>query len=106
MASSMRLRAVLYLSGSAIAISPSPRMAIAFRFLEPITAPRPLRPATRRSLTMQASLASFSPAGPMQEMRAFWSPSLSLMVCWVSAVAMPHTSVASRKLTLPFLIQR
>ncbi len=104
MASSMRLRAALNLVSSAMATEASPRRAIALRFLAPITAPRPRRPTTRRSLTMQASRDSFSPAGPMHEMRTFWSCSLSLMTCWQSPLCSPQSSSASRNVTLPSLI--
>ena len=55
---------------------------------------------------MQAILESFSPAGPMQLMRMFWSCSSSLITCWQSELVSPHNSLAERNLTSPFLIQR
>src|SRR5260370_628917 len=57
-----------------------PRTATAFRFFEPITAPTPDRPAARcLSLMMQAKRTRFSPAGPMQAMRVFGTPTSSRM---------------------------
>ena len=45
---------------------------IALTFFEPMTAPRPLRAASRpRSLQMPAISDIFSPAGPMQATLAF-----------------------------------
>ncbi len=63
-------------SMSATLMVPLPRTAIAFRFLEPMTAPVPVRPAMRpSSLAMQAKRTIFSPAGPMAEMRTSSEPS-------------------------------
>jgi hypothetical protein len=57
-------------SGFEIATSFVPLTAMAFRFLEPITAPKPLRPAARvLSLIIQAIFESFSPAIPMDATR-------------------------------------
>jgi hypothetical protein len=55
-------------------IFPVPLEAMAFRFLEPITAPRPHLPAALLSSAMMlASLTSLSPAGPMVTTEMFVS---------------------------------
>ena len=54
-------------SSSAESTTDEPRNEIAFNFLDPITAPVPVRPACRPpSLLMVAKRTRFSPAGPMQ----------------------------------------
>ena len=59
-------------SGSASSGVASPTARIALTRLEPITAPRPLRPAARPlSLMMQESRSQRSPAGPMLALRDF-----------------------------------
>jgi len=78
-----------------IATFPVPLTAIAFKFFEPITAPRPFLPAARLSLIIQAILLRRSPAGPMQIIRVFWSFRLSLIICWQSKVMVPHKLPAS-----------
>ena len=71
------------------------RQTIALSFLEPITAPRPLRAARRpRSLQMPAMNDSVSPAGPMHAMLAFL-PYRSLSAVSTSIASMPQRSLAS-----------
>jgi hypothetical protein len=78
---------------------------MAFRFFEPMTASSPFCPTALNSLMMQAVLQRFSPAGPMQAIRTFWSFSSFLMICWQSVVFMPQTFFALRNFTSPSLIQ-
>jgi hypothetical protein len=54
-----------------LTLTPSvPRMATAFRFLDPITVPTPERPAARcMSLTTQAYFTPFSPETPIEATR-------------------------------------
>ena len=57
-------------SGSATSTGWRPLIATASRFLAPITAPKPQRPACRPpSLLMEANLTCASPAGPIQATR-------------------------------------
>ncbi|HSR11138.1 MAG TPA: aminoacyl--tRNA ligase-related protein [Thermodesulfobacteriota bacterium] len=74
-----------------------PRAAIAFSFFEPITAPKPPRPAMcPLSFSMQASLTLFSPAGPIAATRTAGSPSSSRIASSVSKASFPHSFPASR----------
>ena len=56
----------------------------AFRFLLPMTAPAPQRPATRSPLAAQAKRTPFSPAGPMTSL-----PYRSGSSSWVRSVSRP-----------------
>ena len=56
-------------SGSAVATFAAARTAIAFRFLAPMTAPRPPRPACRPSCEIVAYRTPRSPAGPIAATR-------------------------------------
>jgi len=74
-----------------------PRIATAFRFFDPITAPTPERPAARcRSLTMQANSTWFSPATPIEDTRTSGSCSSCLICSSVSQQLLPHSPAASR----------
>ena len=75
----------LYFSGSWIGTFLRPKAMIALRFLEPITAPVPARPATRSWLTMAAKRTLFSPAGPMTALPYFFGNA-----SWVSSVPLPQ----------------
>ena len=75
---------------SAMRIVLLPRTAIAFRFLEPITAPRPVRPAMRpRSLAMSAKRTMRSPAGPMADTLYSSEPSSRRTASSVAKVSRP-----------------
>ena len=66
-----------------------PRMAIALRFLRPMRAPWPPRPALWYwSVEMQAQGSSFSPAGPMESTLACSSKS-ERRVASIVEVSMP-----------------
>ena len=68
-----------------------PRTATALRFLEPITAPMPVRPLARLPMFMiAASRTSFSPDGPIAATSIRGSPSSALTVSTVSVVVLPH----------------
>jgi hypothetical protein len=78
-----------------------PRTAIAFRFLAPITAPTPERPAARcRSLITPAKRQPASPARPIEETRICGSWCFVLRRCSVSHVVRPQTPAASRSSAL------
>ena len=80
----------------------APRRAMAFKFLEPMTAPGPQRPAWRPpSLAMLAYFTRFSPAGPMLATLMRLSPSRSLTARSVSVVLSPNKPLASRNWGLP-----
>jgi hypothetical protein len=84
-----------------------PRTAIAFRFLLPITAPTPERPAARcRSFTTAANSTLFSPASPIDEMRSSGSWWSFLSVSSVSHTLCPHNADASRSSATSSLMQR
>ena len=84
-----------------------PRMATALRFLEPMTAPTPDRPAARcLSFMMQANRTRFSPAGPMQATRALGTPSSARMPSSVADTVLPQKARASRSCTSSSEIQR
>ena len=72
-----------------------PRTAMAFRCLEPITAPTPERPKARSmSLTMQANLTPTSPARPMLAIFACGSCNSRRNQGSVSHTDRPHSSSA------------
>ena len=85
--------------GSATGREPVPRMATAFMFFAPSTAPTPVRPAWRpKSWEMQANPTLFSPAGPMV-MISWSSPSFSFRAASVLRAPVPHRSSAGRNWT-------
>ena len=93
---------------AAIAATPSasatetlalPDNAMAFRFLEPMTAPTPPRPACRPSLLMVAKRTRFSPAVPTEATLAVGLPSSARTAVSVSAALPPHRWRASRSST-------
>ena len=93
--------------GSAIFTGILPRTAMALSRFDPMTAPRPVRPATSfRSLAMQAKRTRFSPPGPIWATRMRGSPSSSRMASSTSPVMRPQRWAASRISTAPSLIQR
>ena len=68
-----------------------PRTAIALRFLLPITAPTPERPAARcKSLTIAEYKTPFSPERPIEETRINGSWCLVLMAGSVSQTVLPQ----------------
>ena len=68
---------------------------MAFIFLDPITAPFPVRPACRPpSLLMLANLTIFSPAGPMQAI-PYPGPKVSIKWPSVMEVVFPNRCEAS-----------
>ena len=71
-----------------------PSATTAFKFLLPMTAPIPPRPAARSSLTTQAYLTKFSPAGPITILPNLLFPNSSC----VSPVVFPFKNSASLKL--------
>ncbi|MBA7698865.1 hypothetical protein ES703_107548 [subsurface metagenome] len=82
-------------SGSATSIAPLPFTAIAFNFLDPITAPIPHLAATLDLSTMtQAPRTKFSPAGPMQSTFVL-SPSSVRIKSTVSETVFPQMCLAS-----------
>ena len=84
-----------------------PRTAIAFRFLLPITAPTPERPAARcRSLTTAAYNTWFSPASPIELMRSCGSWCCFFSIASVSKTLLPHRWAASFSSAWPSLIDR
>lgn len=84
-----------------------PRTAMALRFLLPMTAPTPERPAARcRSLTTAANSTWFSPARPMPEMRVSGSCSVVLRCSSVSHTLLPQMSAASRSSATSSLMYR
>ena len=98
--------AALKAAGSARETSPSPRTTTAFRFLDPMTAPTPARPAARsRSFMMAANSTCFSPAGPITAVLALaWvSPRRASSVSWV---VLPHRWPAGRSSARSPSIQR
>ena len=93
--------------GEATATPPVPRTAMALRFLEPMTAPTPLRPAARcLSFMIDAKRTRFSPAGPMHETMASWTPVSALMVSSVSQTPLPHRCCAGTSWTSSSYIHR
>ena len=83
---------------------PVPATAIAFKFLEPIRAPVPPRPALWYwSLDTQAQGSFFSPAGPTDSDVMCGSKSARSEAS-SSAVSMPAYLAAGTKLTLSSLI--
>ena len=68
--------------------------------LDPSTAPAPPRPKVRVSEKMLAMATAFSPALPMESVRAS-APNFFFMYVSVSAVLFPITGFASWKLTRP-----
>ena len=76
-----------------------PRTESAFSFLDPQTAPWPVRPAWRPSLVTLAKRTMFSPAGPIVAERTWSSASPSRMASSVSKVLLPSSLVASRNST-------
>jgi hypothetical protein len=89
-------QAAMYSFGRATCTGCVPRAATALRFLAPITAPTPERPAARcLSLMMQAVRARRSPAGPMEQtLASAWVSALSPSS--VSCVVLPQTAWAGR----------
>ena len=78
-------------AGSATGTLAWPRQAIALRFLLPITAPMPVRPAAREPmLRMQAYLTRFSPARPIAISWSLSSPRSASIRSWRSPVPMPQ----------------
>ncbi len=91
---------------SSMGTLPSPRTATALSFFEPMTAPRPERPAAEPLCVIIAEMSeSFSPAGPMA-MTLVSLPCSSLKVSSVSKVLFPQRRAASRSSALPLLIKR
>ena len=86
--------------GRATRQEPVPLKAMALRFLEPITAPEPVRPACLPSLVMQAYRTKASPAGPIATIRISWSFSRALTRRSVSLAAHPARYWTSRNSTL------
>ena len=79
---------------------------MALRFLVPITAPTPLRPAARpHSFMILAKSTCLSPAGPMQATLAS-SSVVDRMASVVSGTVFPHRSAASRISTTSSQIHR
>ncbi|MBA7587876.1 hypothetical protein ES708_29922 [subsurface metagenome] len=96
----------LALVASAIGIFIFPLTAIAFSFLEPITAPSPERPAARPLLFITAAMrATFSPAGPMQATSTSL-PSSPLRMSSVWKVSLPVRWAASLSSALPLSMKR
>ena len=97
----------LIVSGSAYSGFILPRTAMARRFLEPMTAPKPQRPLKCfSSLVMLAYNTPFSPAGPIwaTRMRSSFS-SLRIASC-TSPVILPHRWEASFSSYCPSWIHR
>ena len=86
-------------SGSATETRALPDNATALRFLEPMTAPTPPRPACRPSLLMVANRTRFSPAVPTAATRTASLPSSARMAASVSAALRPQSRLASRNST-------
>ena len=81
----------LFAFGSATDTFPEPRTTIAFRFLLPITAPTPLRPAALyRSFMIAAIRLRCSPAGPIVRTLALESPNRSSRRSVVSPTSLPQ----------------
>ena len=96
--------------GFAICIDLVPRKAIAFKFLEPITAPAPPLPAmpalhgsSSVSIAIDANLTRFSPAGPIVAICAFSWVSL-LIALTTSLTFIPQNLLASLTSILSFSI--
>ncbi len=89
------LRSVFNPCGLATATLPVPLTATAFRFLDPMTAPTPDRPAARSlSLIIAAIRDNFSPAGPIAKIFAFL-PWASFRISVVSETTFPQRCDAS-----------
>ena len=76
-----------------------PRTTIAFRFLEAMTRPRPVRPKARLLMFMiDAKRTPFSPDAPIWITSAFGSPTSALIFFSISPVlrSVPHKCAASR----------
>ena len=72
-------------------------MTMALRFFDPMTAPRPQRPAKLCwSKAMQAIATRRSPAGPMAATLILASPAACRTASTVSTVSLPHRPEASR----------
>ena len=85
----------------------SPLATTALSFLEPMTAPRPVRPAARPlSLITAAMRVIFSPAGPMQATLVCRGPWRSRRASSVARVSLPQRSEASRSSALPLSMSR
>ncbi|OPZ35038.1 MAG: hypothetical protein BWY96_02927 [Spirochaetes bacterium ADurb.BinA120] len=99
------LLSALILSGSAAGTFMEPFTASAFRFLLPITAPRPERAAIRpASVTIPEMRESFSPALPMQATWALFSFTSARISSSVSTVSFPQIFFASLISTFPSLM--
>ena len=84
-----------------------PRTTTALRFLEPMTAPMPVRPLARLPMLMIAARRTpFSPAGPIAATSTFGSSSSSLSRSVVSDVVLPHRWPAGRSSASPSWIHR
>ncbi len=102
----MRCMSLRNALASPTATEPVPRTAIALRFLSPMRAPWPPRPALWYwSVERQAQGILFSPAGPMESVLASGSKS-SRMACSISDVFMPqYLGLAGRNSTTSSLMQ-
>ena len=67
-----------------------PLIATALRFLDPMTAPIPVRDADLSSWIILAILTRFSPACPIAATRILLSPSSSFISDSVSLMFLPH----------------
>ena len=84
-----------------------PRTAMAFNFLEPITAAMPERPAARDLSTMiPAMFDSFSPGGPISAKRMPLSPISSRILSSVGPLVLPQRWAASQISTSSSTIDR
>src|SRR4030042_1443964 len=81
-------------SGRAASTEPLPMTAIAFRFLEPISAPKPQEPLASLSARMVAKGTRCSPAGPMATSLT-QLPSSALRRFLASAAPFPQREPAS-----------
>ena len=92
-------------SGRAAFTKPLPLTAIAFRFLDPITAPKPQEPLASLSAKMLANGTRCSPAGPMAT--TFTDlPNSALSASLVCAAPFPQREAASLICTVSSWIER
>ena len=83
--------------GSAAETLCFPKNAMALRFLEPITAPMPVRPLARLTMLIMAeNRTRFSPAGPICSTSILGLPSSSLSMSSTTGVVLPHRWPAAR----------
>jgi len=88
-------------AASATETPESPRIAIAFRFFAPMTAPTPPRPACLPSLLIVAKRTRFSPAKPIAATRASDAFTAVRTKASVDAALRPRQAAASPKTTRP-----